>query len=261
MRLVAEDLGIGYAGRAIGQGIGLEVGPGDILCLLGPNGCGKTTLFRTLLGLIPALAGEVRIGDRAIRAQRRAEIARAVAYVPQAHAPPFPYRALEIVLMGRTARLGPLGQPGPADRRVARHALARLGIEDLADADYSRLSGGQRQLVLVARALAQEAPLMVMDEPTASLDFGNQARVLAEIAKLARGARQGAFGVVLSTHDPDQAFALDAEVLLMKDGGVRERGAPEAVLTGDRLSEVYGVPVCVERTTGGRTVCSPALGP
>ncbi|MBK0400427.1 ABC transporter ATP-binding protein [Limibaculum sp. M0105] len=260
VRLAAQGLAIGYPGRRIGAGIDLELAPGGILCLLGPNGCGKTTLFRTLLGLIPAQGGEVLLGGRPLAAARRAEIARAIAYVPQAHAPPFPYRALDIVLMGRTARLPALSQPGARDREIALRALDRLGIGDLAQADYSRLSGGQRQLVLIARALAQETPLMVMDEPTASLDFGNQARVLAEIAGLAGGAGGEPLGVVLSTHDPDQAFALGAEVVLMKEGRILARGRPEAVLTGEALSTVYGVPVSVERTEGGRLVCLPALG-
>jgi len=256
--LSARDLAIGHGGNAIGSGLALDVRPGEILCLLGPNGCGKTTLFKTLLGLIPSLGGEVRVNGAALSDLSRAKIAQTMAYVPQQHAPPFPYEAIEIVLMGRTARLGAFAQPGAADRRAAEAALERLGIADLAGRDYSRLSGGQRQLVLIARALAQEAPLMVMDEPTASLDFGNQARVLAEIAKLARDADSDNLGVILSTHDPDQAFALGADVLLMRDGEIVGRGKPEEALTGQTLSAVYGVPVSVERTESGRLVCAPA---
>ncbi len=257
--LEARNLAIGYGATEIGSGLNLSVTGGDILCLLGPNGCGKTTLFRTLLGLLPALGGTVLLGGSPIAAQTRAEIARRIAYVPQAHAPPFPFDTLEVVLMGRTARLGAFGQPGRHDRQVALNALDRLGIADLAYRDYSRLSGGQRQLVLIARALAQEAPLIVMDEPTASLDFGNQAQVLSQITTLAHKASSDGRGVILSTHDPDQAFALDACVLLMKDGASRAHGHANDVLTGANLSDVYGIPISVETTTSGRKVCLPSL--
>jgi iron complex transport system ATP-binding protein len=161
--------------------------------------------------------------------------------------------------MGRTARLGTFGQPGRHDRDAALNALRRLGIADLAHRDYSRLSGGQRQLVLIARALAQEAPLIVMDEPTASLDFGNQAQVLAQITALVHGAAREGHGVILSTHDPDQAFALGARVLLMKDGRTHAHGLADEALTASNLSEVYGIPVTVETTGSGRKVCLPSL--
>ena len=252
----AGDLTIGHGAHVVGRGVSFSVAAGEILCLLGPNGCGKTTLFRTLLGLIPAIAGHVRLGGQDLATLSRARIAQQIAYVPQAHVPPFPYWVDEVVLMGRTARLGPLAAPSGRDRAAAMAALERLGIADLAQADYSRLSGGQRQMVMIARALAQEAPAMVMDEPTASLDFGNQARVMARIADLARA---GGHAVVLSTHDPDQAFALEARVILMHAGTILAEGAPARVLTPDRLSRVYGVPVSVERTDTGRTVCAPSL--
>lgn len=252
----AEDLTIGHGTHVIGRALSFAVTAGEVLCLLGPNGCGKTTLFRTLLGLIPPIAGHVRLGGHNLPSLSRAQIARQIAYVPQAHVPPFPYRVDEVVLMGRTAHMGPLAAPSTHDRAAALAALARLGISDLAEADYSRLSGGQRQMVMIARALAQEAPVMVMDEPTASLDFGNQARVMARVADLARA---GGHAVVLSTHDPDQAFALEARVILMHEGAILAEGAPAHVLTSDRLSKVYGVPVSVEQTATGRTVCAPSL--
>lgn len=254
--IAADGLSIGHGRTVIGRDLSLVVNQGEIVCLLGPNGCGKTTLFRTLLGLIPALAGQVTLKGKALSALSRAEIARALAYVPQAHVPPFPYQVEEVVLMGRTARMRPLAAPSTADRMSARAALERLGIGDLGGSDYSRLSGGQRQMVMIARALAQEAPILVLDEPTASLDFGNQARVLARIAGLARA---GGHAVILSTHDPDQAFALNARVILMHEGGILAEGPPEQVLTPDRLSQVYGVQVAVERTETGRAVCAPAL--
>ena len=249
------DLAIGYPGHEVGSGISLAAGPGAVLCLLGPNGSGKTTLFKTLLGLLPSRGGRVLLAEEPIEELSRPEIARRVAYVPQAHAAPFAYPALEVVLMGRTAHLGLFTQPGEADREAARTALARLHIDDLADADYTRLSGGQRQLVLIARALAQETSVLIMDEPTASLDFGNQTLVLQEIAGLATDG----LTVILSTHDPDHAFAVGTDAALLHEGRVRATGAPAVALTAEALSSVYGVDVRVEGLTDGRTVCVPSL--
>ena len=260
MSLKGSGLTIGYGRTAVGSGIDVALESGQILCLLGPNGCGKTTLFKTLLGLIPALAGTVEIAGDNLSSLSREEVARRVAYVPQSHAPPFPFEVLDIVLMGRTARIGRFSSPGAADRDKALQALDMLGIADLAGRDYSRLSGGQRQLVLVARALAQETHSIVMDEPTASLDFGNQMRVLAQIAALAHSDAGQRYGIVLSTHNPDQAFMLGADVVLMKGGGIVGTGAPETVLTGAALSSVYEIPVSVEKTADGRFVCLPVLG-
>src|SRR6266436_1483630 len=162
MRLVAEDLSIGYGARVVGAGRSLVVLPGEVLCLLGPNGAGKTALFRTLLGLQPALAGKVAIDGVPLEFLRPADIAQRLAYVPQAHVTEFSYSVLDVVLMGRTARLRPFSSPGAADERLAREKLAGLGIADLAAQDYTRVSGGQRQLALIARALAQEAPILVL---------------------------------------------------------------------------------------------------
>ena len=251
----AQDLAIGYPGHEVGSGITLAAAPGAVLCLLGPNGSGKTTLFKTLLGLLPARDGQVLLAGQPLDSLYRAEIARRVAYVPQAHAAPFAYSALEVVLMGRTARLGLFAQPADTDRDAARTALARLHIEDLAEADYTRLSGGQRQLVLIARALAQETSVLIMDEPTASLDFGNQTLVLQQIAGLAADG----LTVILSTHDPDHAFAVGTDAALLHEGRVRATGAPAAALTAEALSSVYGVDVRVEGLADGRTVCVPSL--
>jgi iron complex transport system ATP-binding protein len=255
MKLEARALAFGYPGKPVGHGVDLMVGPGDVLCLLGPNGAGKSTLFKTLLGLLPAQGGEVRIGGTPLDRLTRREIAQRIAYIPQAHTPPFPFPVRDVVLMGRTARLGPFESPGRADRDAAEHALSLLNIAPLGDADYTRISGGQRQLVLIARALAQETPLLVMDEPTASLDFGNQALVLREIRRL---VAQG-LGIVISTHNPDHAFACATRVALLHDGGVIAEGAPAAVLTPDHMQRMYGVAVTIERLADGRTVCAPAL--
>ncbi len=257
MRLAAHNLAIGYRGHLVGEDISLALEPGEVLCLLGPNGAGKTTLFRTLLGLQRPLGGAVHIDGEPLDRLARIEIAKRMAYVPQAHVTEFSFTVLDVVLMGRTSRLKAFASPGAADERVARDKLESLGIAALADADYTRISGGQRQLALIARALAQEAPILVLDEPTASLDFGNQTMVLGRIRDL---AAEG-FGIVLSTHDPDHALLVATRVAVIADGGLPAVGAPEAVVTAEMLSAIYRTDVRVEETTSGRRVCVPAWGP
>ena len=252
-RLAARALAFGYGAHVVGRDVDIDVLAGEIFCLLGPNGSGKTTLFKTLLGLLPAQAGEVFIGGTPLARLARREIARRLAYVPQAHTAHFPFRVVDMVVMGRTARLGPFAAPTAEDRRRADEALALLGIAHLAERNYTRISGGQRQLTLLARALVQDAPAIIMDEPTASLDFGNQVMVLLQVKRLAaRG-----LAVLLSTHDPDHAFSIATRVGLLGAGRLIDQGAPLAVLTADRLKSVYGIEVTIDRLAGGRTVCAP----
>jgi iron complex transport system ATP-binding protein len=251
-----HSLAFGYGAKVVGSGVTLQARPHEVFCLLGPNGSGKTTLFKTMLGLLPPLAGEVRLDGVALAQLGRSDVARRVAYVPQAHAAHFPFTVADMVVMGRTAHLGLFGSPTDADRQHALAALAALGIAELADADYTRVSGGQRQLALIARALAQETAVIVMDEPTASLDFGNQVIVLSEIKRL---AAQG-LTIVLSTHDPDHAFSVGNHVALLNRGSLIAQGLPHVVLTPERLQSVYGVSVVVERLSRGQTVCAPDYG-
>jgi iron complex transport system ATP-binding protein len=253
MRLEAVDLAIGYPGHPVGKSISLTLATGEIVGLLGPNGAGKTTLFRTLLGLQRPLGGAVAIDGEPLDRLRPAEIARRMAYVPQAHVTEFSYSVLDVVLMGRTARLRPFSSPGAQDEDIAQAKLDSLGIGTLAGADYTRISGGQRQLVLIARALAQEAPILVMDEPTASLDFGNQTLVLARIRDLAAAG----YGVLLSTHDPDHALLVAGRAVIMANGGLAAAGRTNDVITGEVLSRIYGTPVQVEETPSGQRVCVP----
>lgn len=248
-----QALSFGYAERVVGHSANLQAVSGEVFCLLGPNGCGKTTLFKTMLGLIDPLAGEVLLNGTGIRSLSRSQIARRISYVPQAQAVPFPFTVEEIVTMGRVAHRGAFASPTRRDHEVALACLEALEIGALAQRDVTRLSGGQRQLVLIARALAQEARLIVMDEPTASLDFGNQVRVLREISRLAaRGV-----GVILSTHDPGHAFAIAHRAALMRDGEIVALGAPEDVMTAQRLEALYDTPVSVERLSNGQLACAP----
>lgn len=256
MKLEAQKLAYGYPGRRIGNDVTFELNAGEVLCLLGPNGSGKTTLFKTLLGLLPLQDGTVLLDGRDLRTLQRDAIARLVSYVPQAHGAFFPYTVREVVLMGRTAHLGIFAAPSERDHGAALDAIRRMGIAHLADATYTRISGGERQLVLIARALAQEARMVVMDEPTANLDFGNQVRVLERIRALAADG----IGVLLSTHDPDHAFLCADRVAMLHKGGLLACGLPETVMTSAQLQELYGVEVMVTDVAlgqGRRRVCLP----
>ena len=257
MSLAAHGLAFGFPGRVVGHDLDLTLDPGEVLCVLGPNGSGKTTLMRTLLGLLPALGGRVTLDGRDIATMTPARVARSMAYVPQASAAHFDFNLLQIAVMGRTAHLGAWQAPGPRDESIALRSLARMGVESLAERAASRVSGGERQLALIARALATEARTIVMDEPTASLDFGNQARVLEHIARL----RGDGVSILLCTHDPDHALRVADRVLLLRGGQPLAQGAVAQTLTAENLGRLYGVPVVVAdmaTPAGPRRVCIPS---
>jgi len=239
MSLQSRNLAFGYRGRSVGSGVDIALEPGRVLCLLGPNGSGKTTLMRTLLGLLPPLAGEVHLDGRPLADWKPHERARRVAYVPQAAETYFDFSVAEMVGMGRTAHRGLFARPSRRDAQVASEALASMRIEALADRPIHGVSGGERQLALIARALATEAALLVLDEPTANLDFGNQVRVLAEIVRL----RERGIAVLLCSHDPGHALEVADEVLLIKDGKTFARGIPSDVINDANLSSLYGIEV------------------
>ena len=256
MSLAAHALSFGYPGRVVGRDLDLAVAGGEALCVLGPNGTGKTTLLRTLLGLLPALAGRVSESGRDLVALPRRAVARALAYVPQAAPSPFDFTLLEWVEMGRTAHLGAFAAPARGDRDAAERALERLGIGALAARSIGAVSGGERQLAHIARALATEARVLVMDEPTAGLDFANQSRVLDEVARL----KAGGMAVLFCTHDPAHAFRVADRVLLLSRGRVLAQGPTAETLVAEHLSALYGVGVHVAEVTtpaGPQRVCLP----
>jgi iron complex transport system ATP-binding protein len=255
--LEVKALDFGFPGRTIGRDVSFTLGAGEVMCVLGPNGGGKTTLFRTLLGLLARHAGAILLEGQDLENLSRGEIARRVGYVPQGHSAYFAYTVREFVLMGRTAHLGLFASPGKKDLRVASQALESLGIAHLADKAVTEISGGERQLALVARALAQEPRLLVLDEPTASLDFGNQVRVLQRIGALAGSG----ISILFSSHDPDHAFLCARRALLLAEGRVLESGAPRDVIRPDTLERLYGVSVQVLPLPGGAHTCLPVVRP
>jgi iron complex transport system ATP-binding protein len=252
--LEAKNLAFGFPRRTVGSDVSFALADGEVMCVLGPNGGGKTTLFRTLLGLLPLKGGELLLNRTPLTELSRSEIARLAGYVPQGHAGAFSYTVRETVLMGRSAHLGAFSAPGRRDREVAERVLALLEISHLADRPVTEISGGERQLAIVARALAQEPRLLVMDEPTASLDFGNQVRVLETIASLARTG----ISILFATHDPDQAFLAAHRALLLGEGRMLGLGAPRDVIRADTLKRLYNVDVEVLPVGGGHT-CVPKI--
>lgn len=239
MMLNVRDLRCGYGARVVVDRASIDLGPGEILCLLGPNGVGKTTLFRSILNLLPAIGGEILIDGENIADWTSCRRARAVAYVPQEHAPPFPFRVEDVVLMGVTSRLGMFSMPSPKDRERAAETLETLGIGYLRDRIYTEISGGERQMTLIARALVQNPRIMVLDEPTSSLDFANQVRVLALVKKLAASG----VAVIMTSHSPAHVFLCSTKVTLMGKDGWLLTGTIDETLTEENLFRVYGVPV------------------
>src|SRR5438477_8895792 len=239
MILSGHDLTIGYSDRTVGRNLDVALATGEVLALLGPNGGGKTTLLKTLLGLLAPKAGEVRLGDRSLANYSSRERARLIAYVPQSHAATFAFTVETVVLMGRSAHGNLFSRPTAADRAVVARMLERFGIAHLADRPYTMISGGERQLALLARALAQEPQFVVLDEPTASLDFGNQGRVMREIRALGASGH----GVLFTTHDPNHAMRAADRAFLIRDGEHIADGAVHSVLERKQLEALYGAKV------------------
>ena len=239
MSLAGRGLSIGYRDRMVGRGLDIALDEGEVLALLGPNGGGKTTLLKTLLGILKPLAGEALIDGRSLAAYSIRERARRIAYVPQLHVPSFAFTVETVVLMGRTAHGNLFSRPTAKDRAVAARTLEQFGIGSLAQRPYTMISGGERQLVLLARALAQEPQFIVLDEPTASLDFGNQGKVMREIRALAAAGH----GVLFTTHDPNHALRAADRAYLLRDGERIAEGTVRTVLTRAQLEDLYRAPV------------------
>jgi len=233
---------LGYPEHPVLHQVSLRVDPGEVLAVVGPNGVGKSTLIKAASGALPPLSGEVRINGQDLRSLRPAARARLVSVVPQATDLPGNFLALDVVLMGRTPYLRWLENEGALDREAAQLAMERTELAELAERPVGELSGGEQQRVLIARALAQQAPVMLLDEPTAHLDLRHQDQVLRLVREL---ARERSLAVLLALHDLNLVARFADRVALLSNGGVRALGKPEAVLTPNGLAEVYGMRIHV----------------
>jgi iron complex transport system ATP-binding protein len=230
-----------YGHRTILHDLSLDVDRGETLCVLGPNGCGKTTLLRCIGGALTLNAGSVHVGGDEVRSLAPPARARRIGFLFQDHAPSFPYAIRDVVVMGRAPHLGFFGSPGARDRALAEEALERVGMLHLKDQPYTRISGGERQLVLLARILVQQPQVILLDEPTAHLDLRNQVLTL----RIVRALAAGGLTMIMTTHDPNHALWFGGRAALMKDGRFVAVGPAHDVMTEATLTSTYGVDVAV----------------
>ena len=261
MILEVANLSFAYSrnSRQVLKDVSFSVAQGDLLAVLGPNGVGKSTMFRCILGFLRSYEGSIRLNGTDIKTLDHKEIAKHVAYIPQSTHPVFNYTVLDVVLMGLTNQVNLLSEPNRQHIDDAYAAMKSLGIAHLRNAGYGEISGGERQLALIARALVQKAKILIMDEPTANLDYGNQFRVMCRISDL---AKEG-YIIILSTHNPDHAFLYANRTLMIYGGEIIADGTPEDVLDAELIRKVYGVDVHVEDYAYGsrrHKLCIPIDG-
>ena len=237
-------------GRPVFQQLTLEVASGTVTAILGPNGAGKTTMLHLALGWLKPQGGHVVLQDRPLGSYSRGELGRELGLVPQSEHIAFEYSLLEYVLLGRAPYLKPLEMPGAEDMRIALDALARVGLAGWAERSIARISGGERQLVLIARALAQQPRILLLDEPTSHLDLGNKARLVA----LLRDLVGHGVTILFTTHEPEVAAGLATHLVLMRGGQVLRTGPLAETFTAELLSATYGVPVEVAQVRDRQVV-------
>jgi iron complex transport system ATP-binding protein len=251
--IAVRNVSFGYTRKDILSGIDLDIVRGEIVTLLGPNGCGKSTLIKLMLGLLHPVKGKVYLDGADILGLGSKTLAREIAYVPQAHRSSFPYEVLDIVLMGRIPHKAFFFRYSDEDTAIAWEALERLSIAHLAKRSFTELSGGERQLTLIARALAQGAKTFIMDEPASGLDYGNQLRLLEQIIGL---SREG-YTFIKSTHSPEHALWVADRAIMIKGGRIMTDGLCTDVVNEENLFHLYNVRVNVMRVSGPLQVCVP----
>jgi iron complex transport system ATP-binding protein len=259
-----QDLSFSFGGAAgtlskaaappVLRGITLSSEDSGIVVLLGPNGSGKTTLLRCINGMLTPQRGSISVNGRPLHEYSRRELARIMSVVPQVHRPSFPYTVLDVVLIGRTPHVDAFAMPGKHDVAVAKQCLEAVGISRLAQRVYTRVSGGEMRLVLIARALAQEPRVLLLDEPTAHLDVANQLRVLGTVRKLTKEVEKDGMSTLISLHDPNHALAFADKVALLFNGELVASGKPEDVITVENMKKVYGVDADIITHKGKRFV-------
>ena len=251
----ADNLQFSWDGkRTIFSHVSFTLNPGEIFCILGPNGTGKSTLLKCMIDLLDLDDGSVKINGTDIRKMDRQEIAKKVAFVPQGYDVAFPYTVLEYVLMGRAPYISAFGSPTDDDIRIALEAIQEVGVIHLLEKAVNEISGGEHQMALIARALAQNPEMLLLDEPTSHLDFGNQMQILSLIERL----RDRGIAIVMTSHFPDHAFIISDLVGIMRDGAFSMIGPAEEIITSEALKETYHIDVRVEYINiAERKVCIP----
>ncbi|AXK47904.1 ABC transporter [Aliarcobacter trophiarum LMG 25534] len=234
----AKDISFSYQKKEVLKNINFELHQGDILSLIGKNGCGKTTLLKVLLGIYKSKA-DIKILSKNINEYKNKELAKLISYIPQTHQIPFDYTVFDVVLMGRLAYLNLFSNYSQNDKQLAIKNLEKVGILHLKDKIYSQISGGERQLAFIARALTQNAKIIFMDEPVTGLDYGNQLKLLKFLKEL---ANEG-FTFVKTTHYPDHALYASNKVMMLKDGKVLDYGLVGNKLTVKNINKLYDVNV------------------
>ncbi|MDO5823060.1 ABC transporter ATP-binding protein [Methanobrevibacter sp.] len=248
-----KNISFSYGDVEIFSKISFSVEKGDVLCILGPNGTGKTTLIKCLNGLHDINDGEILINGENIKKLSFKEISRHIGYIPQSHVPSFPFKVLDVVVMGRAPYLNLTDSPKKEDIEIAINSLKILGIENLKDKEYTNLSGGERQLVFLARILCQQPDILILDEPTSHLDFGNQIKFLEIVDNL---AKEG-LSIIMTSHFPDHAFLSSNKVAIMKEKKFIDFGSPDDVVTEENLKEAYSIDAKLIELDNERKVCVP----
>lgn len=240
--------------RTVFSNVSFTLNQGELFCILGPNGTGKSTLLRCLINLLDLEKGAVHIDNEDIRKMERQELAKKIAFVPQRWDVSFPYTVIDYVVMGRAPFISAFSSPKDEDVKIAIDAIQEVGIFHLKDKPVNEISGGEHQLALIARALAQEPEILLLDEPTSHLDFGNQMQVLSLIERL----RDRGISIIMTSHFPDHAFIVSDMVGIMREGSFSKIGPAEDVITSEALKATYHVDVRVEFIeVAGRKVCIP----